>query len=844
MTRSVPELLAPAGSRDALESACAAGADAIYLGASRFGARASAGFNETALAEAIEYAHARDVRVYVTINTLITEQELCAVADELIAVYSAGADAMLVQDSGVASLARELVPTLPLHASTQMTVHSADSARAAMELGCTRVVLSRELNLDEVDTIAAEVPAMELEVFAHGALCYGWSGQCLFSSSIGGRSGNRGRCAQPCRKPYRLVAGAVDDWGRISDPKPVPLDDRYLLSPRDLWTYPEIEQLVKMPITALKIEGRLRSPSYVGTVVSAYRQALDMAAQGKFVPDPAALELLSLEFNRGFTRGRLFQEPDPSVMGRDRPGPRGVRIGTVAGTDQVGRTRIHLDGKIRPRVGDGLVIAPPGRPDEDIGTVLRRNPEGSYLTLSLHVPVPGGAPVYLTRRAGEKPGRTSERVPITGSLLVDSFGRPTFTGTVLRRRAPPVPFQYTGEPFIPARSRPIDRGTLEAHLSRTGGTAYRFDPIEIDIHGEHFAPVSVLNALRRHILEAASNALIEQGRPSETDRCQAVRRRTTLTLPSTEARREQVGPPPIIRVIADTAEVAKGAARAGADEVCLEAPGGCSPTCTRGRPGSMDLVEWLDLASRACAGVPIVWKWPRITRQAFLDAALPALGEAPITGVLVEGLGAAKAVGRTAPGLSIHGGPGINLWNSRTASVLSSHFASLTLSPELSGYEIRGVTRASRSLGLDVPFALQVQGNLEVLITEDCVMALAGCPPPEKTRFAIEDGTHRRFPVFPDPGGRTRIQNADETSLVAHVPAIVSASIGIIVIDARGRTPAYVVHVVNAYRRAIETLVLPLSERKERLEALHASLRLVAEGGTTVGPFLRGRREE
>lgn len=840
----MPELLAPAGSREALLSACAAGADAVYLGASRFGARASAGFNKIALAEAIEYAHARDVRVYVTINTLITEQELSEVADELIAVYSAGADAMLVQDPGVASLAREIVPALPLHASTQMTVHSADGAIAAMELGCSRVVLARELTLDEIDRIAAEVPEVELEVFAHGALCYGWSGQCLFSSSIGGRSGNRGRCAQPCRKPYRLVAGAVDEWGRISDPRPVPLDDRYLLSPRDLWTYPEIEQLVRKPIAALKIEGRLRSPSYVGTVVSAYRQALDMAARERFVPDPAAMELLTLEFNRGFTRGRLFQEPDRSVMGRDRPGPRGVRIGTVTGTDQFGRTRIHLDGDIRPRLGDGLVIAPPGRPDEDIGTVLRRDPEGSSFTLSLQVPVPGGAPVYLTSRAGEKPGRTSEPVPITGSLLVDASGRPTFTGTVLRRRAPPVSFQCTGEPFIPARSRPIDRGTLEAHLCRTGGTAYRFDSIEIEIRGEHFAPVSVLNALRRHILEAASNALVETGRPSETDRCLAVRRRTTLSLPSTEGRGERVGPPPIIRVIADSAEAAQGAARAGADEVCLEVPRGCLPTCTRGRRASMDLVEWLELASKACGEIPIIWKWPRITRYAFLDAALPALCEAPLTGVLVEGLGAAKAVMRTAPGLSIHGGPGINLWNSRTASCLSPAFASLTLSPELSVDEIRGATRASRSIGLDVLFALQVQGNLEVLITEDCVIALAGCPPPEMTRFAIEDGTHRRFPVFPDPGGRTRIQNAVETCLVAHLPAIASAGIGIVGIDARGRTPAYVGHVVTAYRRAIETLALPISERKERLEALHASLRLVAEGGTTVGPFLRGRREE
>lgn len=844
MTRSVPELLAPAGSREALEAACAAGADAVYLGASRFGARAAAGFDEVALAAAIDYAHARDVRVYVTLNTLIAEQELAAVADELVGVYSAGADALLVQDLGVASLARELVPALPLHASTQMTVHSADGVRAAKRFGCSRVVLARELSLAEVKAIAEDVPEIELEIFAHGALCYGWSGQCLFSSAIGGRSGNRGRCAQPCRKPYRLVTGKVDEWGRISAPREVSLIDEYLLSPRDLWTYPEIERLVRAPIAALKIEGRLRSPFYVATVVGAYRRALDLAAKGLFVPDPSTVEALTLTFNRGFTRGRLFNEADSEVMGRDRPGPRGLRIGTVVGHDRAGRTKVRLEGKNRPRKGDGLVVAPRGRPDSDLGAILRHDPDGPIFPLSLEAPMPEGTPVYLTSRATELTGGDGAMVEIELTLLVDESGQPVFSGTVRRRRASPITFEGTGEPFLPARSRPLDGGTLEAHLRRTGGTPYRFSSVRVEVHGEHFAPASVLNGLRRQILADASEALVEASRPRAVDLSVVDRRRRALVLPS-QGRPDRRSPvSPCLRVIVDTVDGVREAARIGANEVCLEVGGSPASTCSCNALDPGGLLALLRGASMACGDVPLFWKWPRITRQSFMDQALVILAEAPVAGVLIDGMGAAEAIMREVPGTVMHGGPGINLWNSRAVGQLLPLFASLTLSPELSEREIWGVIGASRAVGMGVRFGLLVQGSLEVLITEDCVLSLAGCPAPEGTRFALEDRTHRYFPVLPDPGGRTRILNSAETCLIDHLPAIASSGVDIIVIDARGRTPAYIAEVGAIYRLALDALALPRTEWVERFEALRKLIIPIAAGGITAGMFTRGRREE
>ncbi len=210
--QKLPELLAPAGSPEAFRAAVAAGADAVYLSGKRFGARKFApNFTDDEIKEAVDYAHRRDVRVYVTINTLIHDRELKGIAEYLIWLYSTGADAVLVQDTGVAALAREIVPSLPLHASTQMTIHSTDGVRWAAEQGFSRVVLARELTLEEITLIGQETAGsgIGLEVFAHGALCYCYSGQCLLSSVIGGRSGNRGMCAQPCRKPYTMVSSAT-----------------------------------------------------------------------------------------------------------------------------------------------------------------------------------------------------------------------------------------------------------------------------------------------------------------------------------------------------------------------------------------------------------------------------------------------------------------------------------------------------------------------------------------------------------------------------------------------------------------------------------------------------------
>jgi putative protease len=238
--RRLPELLAPAGSPEAFPAAVAAGADAVYLSGKRFGARKFArNFTDDELKDAIDFAHRRDVRVYVTINTLIHDRELNDVLEYLLWLYSIGTDAVLIQDTGIAALARKIVPLLPLHASTQMTIHSTAGVEWAKKQGFSRVVLARELTIEEIEDIsqATAESGIGLEVFAHGALCYCYSGQCLLSSVIGGRSGNRGMCAQPCRKPYSMITADTDNYGRPSGIRKLPSTDHYPLSPKDLCTY-------------------------------------------------------------------------------------------------------------------------------------------------------------------------------------------------------------------------------------------------------------------------------------------------------------------------------------------------------------------------------------------------------------------------------------------------------------------------------------------------------------------------------------------------------------------------------------------------------------------------------
>ena len=296
------ELLAPAGSFDSLKAAVAAGADAIYMGGSRFGARAYAqNAAGEEMVEAIRYAHLHGCRLYMTVNTLFKEKELDELCDYMKPYYEAGLDGVIVQDLGALQVMKRAFPGMELHASTQMTVTSVYSAKMLKEMGCCRVVPARELSLEEISRIYKET-GMDIETFVHGALCYCYSGQCLMSSLIGGRSGNRGRCAQPCRLPYRVWEGDKAEGKSLNKE-----NQKFVLSLKDLCTLDILPEILEAGVYSLKIEGRMKSPRYTAGVVRIYRKYLDLyetyGKDGYYVDPEDKKELLDLFDRGGFTSG-------------------------------------------------------------------------------------------------------------------------------------------------------------------------------------------------------------------------------------------------------------------------------------------------------------------------------------------------------------------------------------------------------------------------------------------------------------------------------------------------------------------------------------------------------------
>jgi putative protease len=893
---AVPELLAPAGSMEALRAAVSCGADAVYLGGKRFSARQYAGnFDDRELAEAVSFARGRGVRVYVAVNTLLHDREIPDAAEYLLFLAGTGVDAVLVQDPGLAALAREVIPSLPLHASTQMTIHNTAGLGWAASLGLSRVVLARELSLEEVDAMGARAAELgiDLEVFAHGALCYSYSGQCLLSSAIGGRSGNR----------------EADEYGRPRLASPVPLSDRYLLSTKDLSLYPYLDRVARAPIVALKIEGRMRSPMYVATVTGIYRRALDAIAAGSRVstepgssrggearsgsscpgglgplwtreggpsgagswtPSPADEEALALAFSRGFTGGCLCEGPE-RIMGRDAPDHRGVLAGIVDSLDErAGSVGVRLSGSTAPGKGDGLVFRIKGREERETGMVLRQEPviDAGILWLKAERgTLPGiarGAVVSITKRArhGEdtgcySPGTTTPRWPrvrVDLALRVAGDGTPVLDGTVSRNGVPVTGIhREAGFTVEPARDRELSGEEVEEILSKRGDAPCLIGEVRVEWPPGSYARKGDLGGLRRDLLAGVERFLAASGMPGPEEVRQA-RERLGRVL-----REEPPLPPPgpvrpALAILTDALEGVAGIAGEGSGFLAFEpAPQGGHKVGTRGGP-----VPWKEAgriireaAALACGtGWSLLWKWPRVTADPWLagsPSVLPEEGVAGLAGLMVEGAGAARAARATFPALALHGGPGLNAWNARTVRVLSPLFSSITLSPELSLQDLRELVPRTTSLTDPPTLGFLVEGNLEVMTSEDRLTGLL----PDRRRqdrgrqfIGIQDATSRIFPVTTDITGRTRISNSVETCLIDQLPALASLGITHLLIDARGRGPRYAREMAAIYGEALSVLVNGGDGIPHRLEDLREECRKLARGGITHGAFLRGLMED
>jgi U32 family peptidase len=504
-----PELLAPAGDHTCLSAAVENGADAVYFGLERHNARARAGnFQQADLPEVMALLHRRGVRGYVTLNTLVFTGELAELEDTVRAVAAAGVDAVIVQDLGLARLIRAVTPDLEIHASTQMSVTSAEGLALARELGCSRVILARELSLAEIGRIRRAID-LPVEVFVHGALCVAYSGQCLTSEALGGRSANRGECAQACRMPYQIVCD-----GELVDLEQV----QYLLSPQDLAAYDLVSQLVELGVASLKIEGRLKSPEYVANITRHYRMAIDAAWEGRPAEfSPQDVEEMQLSFSRGFSHGFLDGNNHKVLVRGDYAKKRGIPLGRVGAVTKSG-VRLTPAAVVKP--GDGLVF------DGDDSSGRREQGGRVYQVIERPGPDGGGPGRSIELRFGRDDIdlhklEIGQSVWKTDDPELTRRLRRTFEGPPHRKLELDLavtaiagqPLQITGStdtgqsatvqapaPLETAQSQPAGAELLRAQLGRLGDTVYQLRGIKATIEGQPMVPKSLLNQLRRELV--------------------------------------------------------------------------------------------------------------------------------------------------------------------------------------------------------------------------------------------------------------------------------------------------------------------------------------------------------
>lgn len=495
------ELLAPAGDFSCLKAAIEAGCDAVYIGGKLFGARAfSSNFTDDEIIKAINYAHLFGVKVYVTTNTLIYDKEVKRFLEYILFLHKNNVDAVIIQDLGMLDLVRQTFPNLEVHASTQMHIHNLDGASFMEKLGVKRVVLARETSISKIKEIK-EKTNIDIEIFIHGALCVSYSGQCLMSSLIGNRSGNRGTCAGSCRQSYSIV----DENNNII------LNNKYPLSMKDLCSLENLKTLLDIGVTSLKIEGRMKSSSYVYTVVKLYRLAIDSYYKNNNIYiDEKELYNLKKIFNREFTKGFLFDEENNKVINMKRPNHQGVEIGKVINYKNNVAT-IKLNDEIN--INDGLRIV--GKKDIGVNVnnfyinskLVKTAKKGDIITIKVNDKVEKDDKVLLTldSKLNEEINNiissNQRKVLVKAKFIAKEDKQITFELTDFINKVVVI----SENKVTKALNKPITKEKIKEKLNKIKDTVYKYESLDIEIDDNNFIPLNIINDLKRKAFEELNN---------------------------------------------------------------------------------------------------------------------------------------------------------------------------------------------------------------------------------------------------------------------------------------------------------------------------------------------------
>ena len=789
------ELLAPVGSFEALKAAVQNGANAVYLGGKDFGARASANnFDRDELKEAVKYAHIRGVQVFVTTNTLRKENEIEDFLEYAKFLYDIDVDAIILQDIGMARLIKRELPDFELHASTQMVAHSLEDVKYLESVGFDRVVLAREVTVEEIKYICDNCKA-DIEVFVHGALCVCYSGQCLMSSMIGNRSGNRGRCAQPCRQRYELID--------VYTGEVVNSNGDYLLSPRDLNAIEEIDKVIDAGVHSLKIEGRMKRPEYVATVIDGYRKTIDeyLATNKLNVSDETINDLYTI-FNRKFTKGLLLGDVGKDMMNSQLPNNQGLYVGTVVDYNKKAkRLKIKLANTLKK--GDGINLGG--------GTIGRIIKNGNIETIGYK-----GETIELDfvgeARKGQIVFKTSD------SELMDRV-QATFTQdkefvkniidakiTIKLKDRHSNEATIEGDKIVEeAMKVALSKEKVETQLRKLGNTPYELDLLEIELDDNVSLPISLLNQMRRDCIE-----LLDKERVSIKNR--KYKNKTVKYKPVLYNRNKQQG----ISVKVKNLEQLESALECGVDRIYYED----TNTIDKGMSLAMKYNK------------KVIYSAPRIIRNKEYNH-LAKANNAGVESVQVGNYGSIDYFKDKKLNIDYY----LNAFNSETINYYKEIGAdTLCISQELNINEIKETIKYT-----DINIESVVYGYTPLMITEYCPMGVivrdckkdkrvAKC---KESIYALRNSKGDEFRVSQDIFCRSTIYNSNVTCMLDNLYELHEIGINVLRLDFTLEDKGTVKEVIEAYQEVLS------NDYKLGTKATKLYNKL-DEKGTTAGHYYKG----
>lgn len=794
------ELLAPVGSFDSLKAAVQNGANAVYLGGKDFSARASANnFDREELKEAVKYAHIRDVRVFVTTNTLIKQNELEDFVEYAKFLYDIDVDAIIMQDIGAAMLIHELLPDFELHASTQMVAHSLEDVQYLESIGFKRVVLARELTVEEIKYICDNAN-VDIEIFVHGALCVCYSGGCLMSSMIGNRSGNRGRCAQPCRQKYTMID--------ISTGEEIHNNGDYLLSTKDLNTIEEIDKIIDTGVLSLKIEGRMKKPEYVATVIKSYRDAIDEYETTKKVNiSDETMEDLYTIFNRKFTKGLILGEVGDEVMNSNVPNNQGLYVGKVVDYNKKAkRLKIKLEGTLKK--GDGINLG-----GGTIGRIIKGKDiaqigyKGETIELDFIGEAKKNQLVFKTSDTDliDRAQKTYTQDKEFAKSLIDaeiSIKLGSYPELRLIDKNKNI-VSVQGDKLVEkALKVALSEEKIETQIKKLGNTPYEIDQLKINLDEGVSMPISLINQMRREAIELLDNARISvKGRMYKDNDI-----KYSPKIYSRNADNKSK-----IRVKVNNIEALKSILNLDIDMIYYEDVSTIEQAMTMANANNKKLI----------------YSAPRIVRNREYKR-LEKSEEYCKDHVQISALGQVKYYKENSESVKFDVDYYLNPFNSETINHYKKEGAeTVCISQELNLHEIKETTQYT-----DLEIETVAYGYIPMMLSEYCPMGVVArsckkdkrCANCKESKYVLRDFKGEEYRVSQDIFCRSTIYNSSANCLINNLDELSEAGINIFRLDFTHETPELIEKITESFIDVIENDFVADAKSLEVFEDMDTTL--------------------